>query len=96
MLSFDSFIVAEAANQVTKATWGAALGKLAPTGRFLKNCRGAPFADMIIVPKGGAFVIFLQEKQGERAKDRSIAGRTVPTLKLETVQLEHDKWVIFP
>jgi hypothetical protein len=91
VLEFDEFVVTEASNQVTKINWGVVLEQLKAQGAFVVNCKGAPFADMIIVPKGGTFVIFLQEKQRERAKEQLLGERTVPTLKAETVREEHAK-----
>jgi hypothetical protein len=87
----DDYGLWEAKTQITKATWKTALSKLQEHGALVANCKGAPFADMIIVPKVGAFAIFLQEKQRERAKEQVIADRTVPTLKVKTVQEEHEK-----
>ena len=87
----EDYALYEAESRITTKTWPAALSKLQERGAFVVNCKGAPFADMIIVPKGGEFVIFLQEKQRERAKEQMLAERTVPTLKVVTVQEEHKK-----
>lgn len=91
VMTFDQFELCEAKTRITKTTWNTALSKLMECGAFVINCKGAPFADMIIVPKGGAFVIFLQEKQRERAKEQLRGEKTVPTLKAETVREEHAK-----
>ena len=90
-MTFEGFGISEAETRITTENWPTALSKLQERGAFVVNCKGAPFADMIIVPKGGAFVIFLQEKQRERAKEQMLAERTVPTLKVVTVQEEHKK-----
>jgi len=90
-MTFEDYALYEAESRITTTTWPAALSKLQERGAFVVNCKGAPFADMIIVPKGGTFVVFLQEKQRERAKEQMLAERTVPTLKVETVQEEHKK-----
>ena len=76
----------EAEWRITKKKWPTALQKLQDSGAFVVNCKGAPFADMNIVRKGGQFVIFLQEKQREQAKGQLLADNTVPTLKIEGVR----------
>ncbi len=87
---FESFTLVKAANQVTR-NWDATHSTLAKDGCFLVNSRSAPFADMVIVPKGGDFVVFLQEKQREKAKEQSNKKRKVPELSLEAVRKEHAK-----
>jgi hypothetical protein len=89
--SFGSFEMLNAQNRVTKETWAQCLKMYAATGCLMMNCRGAPFADMIMLVQGGEFVILLQEKQSETAKSQELADRTVPTLSLESVQKEHAK-----
>jgi hypothetical protein len=87
----DSYALFEAEKRITTKNWPTAVAKLQEQGVFVVNCREAPFADMIIVPKGGTFAIFLQEKQRERAKEKLLDGKTIPTVKIESVQEEHEK-----
>jgi len=90
-MTFEDFGIWEAESRITQETWETALPKLQKRGAFVVNCKGAPFADMIMVPKDGQFAIFIQEKQGEGAKEKQLAGKTVPTFKIGDVRREHDK-----
>jgi hypothetical protein len=90
-LEFTSFKQFEAAHQVNRQNWTKALKKFKKEGAFVQNCRGASFGDMIIVPKGGAFSLIIQEKQGEGAKKKRIGGRKSATRKLSNVLEEHAK-----
>ena len=90
-MSFDCFELLEAGTRVDKNTWDDWLQKLGKAGCFLVNCKGASFADMIIVSKGGKFVIFLQEKRREVAKRQSAKKQKVPTASYRMVEIEHQK-----
>ena len=90
-MSFDQFELKRAKSRVEKRSWSDWLPILAEKGCFLLNCKGAAFADMIIVSKGGAYVVFIQEKQREVAKEQAQKKRKVPTLCYATVKEEHDK-----
>jgi hypothetical protein len=91
ILVCDDFGCYEANERITKRNWDTALSNLGKHGAFVVNCKGASFADLIIVPQGGEFVILLQEKQREVAKAKAIAGKAVPSLKVANVRKEHSK-----
>lgn len=90
-LEFSSFQVEEAASQIKKDIWQSWEPQLREKGAFVVNAKSASFADMMIVPKGGGPVIFLQEKQREVAKRQLNKGLAVPTMSLKAVQAEHKK-----
>ena len=88
---FDSFQQIEWGHQITKKNWEEILDQYKTTGCFLVNGKGASFADMIMISKGGNFVVFFQEKQREVAKRQSTKKRKVPEMDYKYVKEEHDK-----
>ena len=90
-MHFDEFELKQAETRVDKKSWDKWLQTVMDKGCFLLNCSGAKFADMIIVCKGGKYVIFIQEKHGEGAKNRANNERKIPTLSYKKVKAEHDK-----
>ena len=91
-LLFDRIKVHELDSRVNVGNWEEALPVLtAKKESFLKNCNGATFADMLIIPTAGDFVIFIQEKQVENAKRQREKDYVVPTTPYKEVKAEHAK-----
>jgi hypothetical protein len=88
---FDSFQLIEWGHRITKSGWKGILDRYKTTGGFLVNGKGAKFADMVMISKGGNFVVFFQEKQREVAKRQATKKRKVPEMDYKYVKEEHDK-----
>ena len=91
-LLFDRIKVHELKMRVNVDNWEVMLqGLRAEKESFLKNCNRATFADMLIIPSVGNFVILIQEKQVEVDKCQREKGLTVPKVSYEEVKKEHAK-----
>jgi hypothetical protein len=86
-LEFDSCKVVAAQKQITKATWAEWLKGAAARGVFAVNAPSSPFADAVVVPKGGEWAIVLRET----ATRQQLQDRTVLALSLSEVREEHEK-----
>jgi hypothetical protein len=94
---FDGFRMRTFATQVTMKTWATDLSSVKTTGGFLVNASGAPFCDMMIIPRGGERVILIQEKQEQVAKTAALETtpdgkrKRMPSFNVSRVVNEHAK-----
>jgi len=84
-------ILRDCTTRIYQNNWESVFQQFRATGALIVNGAGAPFADLILIPKDGAFAIFFQEKQREKAKQKNLSAQKIPTLALATVLSEHQK-----
>ena len=90
-LNFDTFDLIKSKERITLTNWKECLSQLQGKGAIVLNAKGSPFSDMLMVSKGGDFVVYIQEKQRQGSRDQNVKGNTVPKVTLEAVQEEHEK-----
>ena len=96
-LRFDSFKLYSSKKRICLKNWEGNFQKLKDRGCFLLNGNEAPFADMMMVTKGGNFTILWQEKKTVisriQAKRQRVDNKNLKDKKVtyKAVQIEHDK-----